>query len=84
MSHLHTFSAPVEGEPHARQCADCGERQTFRPPTGKGVEFSDVLVDAADLRALIRAYRGIVSDYDYYDPDTADLCDRLTLLLPET
>lgn len=50
--HLHHF---VDGV-----CADsravggpCGEPQTYRPPTGKGYEFTDVLVDAADLRMLL-------------------------------
>lgn len=76
--HLHTFSELIEGEPHARRCHDCGERQVYNPPTGKGIELTDVLVDKADLRDLIAYYRGQCAMQD----DGGDaLCDRLELLL---
>lgn len=75
----HFYNVRVPGAPHGRQC-QCGERQVFTAPTGKGVEFSDVLVEADDLRALIAAYRGQAA---MPDEGVEALCDRLELLLPE-
>lgn len=76
-THLHTFSEPVEGEPFARRCRDCDERQVYRAPTGKmGRDFPDVLVDKADLRQLIERVTFLMPN-----PEGDELVDRLELLL---
>ncbi len=74
---VHTFSTPVEGKPHARQCRFCAEPQVYRPPTGGGRD-PFVMVDEADLRELIECYRGQAA---MPDERAKALCDRLESLL---
>lgn len=78
--HLHNYSVPLAGPsgPHSRCCEICGEPQVYRPPTGKGRDFPDALVDKADLRFLIDSYRGQAA---MPCEVTDELCDRLELLL---
>lgn len=78
----HTFDVPIEDAPHARRCA-CGTAQVYHPPTGRGVEFDDVLIDAADLRALVEGYRSMAfGPHSNWNPrDVGELLDRVTALL---
>lgn len=71
----HTFDVPTDD--YGRRCA-CGVPQVYRPPTGKAVEFSDVIVDAEDLRTLITGY---LDQAAMPDEGMEELCTRLKMLL---
>lgn len=74
-AHLHHFDVPLDGNPHARRCA-CGHPQRYNPPTGKGVEFTDVLVDAADLRVVLELH-----SYYEHTPEQLETLERVKALL---
>lgn len=79
--HLHNFSVPVSAdEPHARLCESCGERQVYRPPTGSGRVFTDVLVDKEDLRGLLDYYEGALEERGF-NPDSDEAVLRVRALL---
>lgn len=51
----HTFDVPTGDDGYGRRCA-CGELQVYRPPSGQVAKFTDVLVEAEDLRELLDRY----------------------------
>lgn len=71
----HTFDVPVEGAQHSRRCA-CGQPQRYKPPTGRGVEFTDVLVDAADLAVVLELHHS----YEH-TPEQLAVLERVQALL---
>jgi hypothetical protein len=72
----HHYSVPLEDDQWARRC-ECGEIQRYKPHVGKPSVFTDVLVEAEDLRELIDGYRGQAA---MPDAGMDELCDRLELL----
>lgn len=78
--HLHTFTEPVEDKPHARQCSECGEPQVFNLGKGRGPAFTDVLVEKADLRALLDYAEGALEEHGF-DPSNVDLVVQVRELL---
>lgn len=80
--HLHTFSYPLTPDnPHERRCRDCGEPQVYRPPTGSGRTFPDVLVDKEDLRALVEYVAKDRHSAYLLGPDLSDALVRVERLL---
>jgi hypothetical protein len=74
----HFFSIPTGERGFGRECA-CGVPQVYRPPTGsESAKFSDVLVDAEDLRDLVQSY---LDQRAMPDAGGDELCERLMLLL---
>jgi hypothetical protein len=80
----HTFDAPTGDDGYGRRCA-CGEPQVYRRPTGEASKFSDVLVAAEDLQALIDGYEVLRLSAldDHYETvlDLDEVCLRLVKLL---
>lgn len=73
----HTYSVPTGDGGYGRRC-ECGSPQRYKPSAGKPAVFTDVLVEAEDLRELIEHYRATCA---MPDPAGDELADRLEALL---
>lgn len=77
--HLCNYSEPVEGEPFARACSVCGERQVYRAPKGSQSAKVPVLVDRDDLRHLLTYADDLFSEYGSTASD--EIVERVRALL---
>lgn len=77
----HFFAVPTGEGGYGRQCA-CGTPQVYRPPTGsESAKFSDVLVDAEDLRILLAFLNKDRHSAYVYDVDESAALRRVNALL---
>jgi hypothetical protein len=74
-THLHHYKDGICADPRAPG-GPCGERQVYNPPTGKGFEFTDVLVDEDDLRIVLDFHT-----FYEHTPEQLEALERVKSLL---
>jgi hypothetical protein len=75
----HHYSVPMEDDKWARRC-ECGEVQRYKPHAGKPAVFTDVLVEAEDLRYVLEQAVSLLELHGFAAADD-EVITRLYALL---
>jgi hypothetical protein len=75
----HTYSVPTGEDGYGRRC-ECGSPQRYKPSAGKPAVFTDVLVEAEDLRHVLEDAVALL-DLHGHDADDDEVVTRLYALL---